>query len=168
MNSGPIGSLTVSRRIRSISDLSARIEPPARHLIDRLQLAGMARAPKRGRDALIEHPADRQLNNMFAEAVLRQLIEPLHGGKILGEPRRLELRVGAAQIVTIECSIWPHPPRQQAPAERAIAERRDLVLATIGQDISLDLALEQIIGRLQHMQRRDASGIAPSGRPKSC
>ena len=62
-----------------------------------------------------------------------------------------------AEIVTIECSIWPHPPRQQTPAECAISERRDVVCAAIGQDISLDLALEQIIGRLQHMQRRDAA-----------
>jgi hypothetical protein len=107
--------------------LCARIQPPARHFLDWLQLAGMARTPKRGSDALIEHPADRQLNNVFAETVLRQLVELLHGGKILGEPRVLELRVGAAEIVTIKCSIWPHPPRQQTPAECAISERRDLV-----------------------------------------
>ena len=61
MNSGPTGSLTDSRRIRSISGTWPGIEPPAGYLPDWLQLAGMARAPKRGSDASTDHPADRQL-----------------------------------------------------------------------------------------------------------
>jgi len=52
----------------------------------------MTRAPQRRRDALIEHPADRQLNDALAEAFPGKLAEPLHGGEILRETRREELR----------------------------------------------------------------------------
>ena len=45
------------------------IERPANHLIDRLQLIGMTRPPQRCRDALVEHPPDRQMNNALAEAL---------------------------------------------------------------------------------------------------
>src|SRR6202043_1794324 len=48
------------------------IEPPARNLVDRLQLVGTPRAPQRGGDALIEHPAHRQRDDAFAEALLRE------------------------------------------------------------------------------------------------
>jgi hypothetical protein len=117
MNSGPTGSLTDSRRIRSISDLAPALShQPATSRW--LQSAGIARAPKRGSDALIEHPADRQLNNMFAETVLRQLIELLHGGKILGEPRGLR-----AAAETLSLAVLHHQPD---PRNFANAPAREL------------------------------------------
>src|SRR5580658_6390422 len=84
------------------------IEPPASHLVDRLQLIGMARAPQRRGDTLIEHPADSQLNNVLAETLLSELVEPLHRRKILPEPRLLELWISAPQIVAGESRIGTH------------------------------------------------------------
>src|ERR1700722_830490 len=43
--------------------LGRSVEPPARHRVDRSELAGMPRAPQRRGDTLIEHPADRELND---------------------------------------------------------------------------------------------------------
>src|SRR5262249_1148493 len=47
--------------------LGGRIEMPAAHLINRIQLAGMACAPQRRGDALIEHPANRQMDHSLVE-----------------------------------------------------------------------------------------------------
>src|ERR1700730_14649322 len=127
--------------------LGGRIEPPPAHLVDRLQLAGVASPPQGRRDALVEHPADRQIDDALAEALLREPIEPLHGSEILREARLLEFWIGAAQVVAREFAVCPHPAGEETAAQRAIAERRDLVLEAIGQDVGLDAALEQVIGR---------------------
>src|SRR3984957_21044903 len=84
------------------------IEPPASHLVDRLQLTGMTRPPKRGGDTLIEHPADCQFNDVLAEMFLSELVEPSHRRKILPEPRLLEFRVSAPQVVAGEGRIETH------------------------------------------------------------
>src|SRR5450755_831797 len=119
----------------------------------------MASAPQCRRDALIEHPANRQLNDALVEAPASKLVEPLYRGKIVGESRLVKLRVAAAQIVALECGIRSHPSRQQATAQCSIAECRDLVVAAIAQEIRLDAAFEQVVGRLQHVQRRDAAEL---------
>jgi len=62
------------------------IERPAGHTVHGLQLIGMARAPQCRGDSLIEHPANRQMNDTFIKAFPCKLIESLHGGKILREP----------------------------------------------------------------------------------
>src|ERR1700688_158138 len=54
--------------------LGSCIERPASHLVDRLQLIGTTRAPQCRGDALVEHPADRQMNNALAET-LREAID---------------------------------------------------------------------------------------------
>src|SRR5277367_5802493 len=65
--------------------LGRGIEPPASHLVDRFQLTGMTRPPKRRGDTLIEHPADCQFNDVLAETLLSELVEPSHRRKILPE-----------------------------------------------------------------------------------
>src|ERR1700732_3063282 len=107
--------------------LDGRIKPPARHLVDRLQLVGMTRAPQRRCYTLIEHPADRQVNDALAEPFLRESIEPLHGGEILTEPGLPEFGIRAAEVIAVDKRLRPPPPGQQAPAQRAIAEGRNLV-----------------------------------------
>src|SRR5262249_56384989 len=62
--------------------LGGRIEAPAAHLINRIQLAGMACAPQGRGDALIEHPANRQMDHSLVETLPGELIEPRHGGRI--------------------------------------------------------------------------------------
>jgi len=62
--------------------LGGRIEVPAAHLINRIQLAGMACAPQRRGDALIEHPANRQMDHSLVEALPGELIELSHASEI--------------------------------------------------------------------------------------
>src|SRR5262245_39168183 len=133
--------------------LGGRIEVPAAHLINWIQLAGVACAPQRRGDALIEHPANRQMDHPFVEALLSELVEPRHGSEILSKPRLLKFRIGAAKVIALKFAVRPHPSRQEAAAECAVAKGRDPVLSAIGEDVGLDAALEQIIGWLQHMQR---------------
>jgi len=59
-----------------------------------------------------------------------------------------------AQIIVHKGRVRPHSARQQTAAQRAIAEGGDLVAAAVRQDIGLDSALEKIVRRLDHMQRR--------------
>src|SRR6516225_11776450 len=65
--------------------LGGHIEVPAAHLVNRIQLAGVTRAPQRRGDALTEHPANRQMDHSLVEALLGELIEPRHGSEILAE-----------------------------------------------------------------------------------
>src|SRR5215510_10937255 len=122
---------------------------PAAHLINRIQLAGAACAPQRRGDALIEHPANRQMDHSLVEALLGELIEPRHGSEILPEAWPLKFRIGAAKVVALELAVQPHPSRQEAAAECAVVIGRDLVLLAIGKDVGLDAAREQIRGWLQ-------------------
>src|SRR5262245_14414978 len=103
------------------------IERPAADVSGRLQLAGMARAPQSRGDTLVEHPADCQVNDALAEALLGKPVQPLHGGKILPKPRLLEFRIAATKIVAAESRIRPHPTGEETSAEGAIAKSRDLV-----------------------------------------
>jgi hypothetical protein len=88
------------------------IKRPTEDLADRLQLSGVACSPQRRSDSLVEHPADRQMDDALAEPFLREPIEPLHGGKISTEPGLLEFGIRAAQVVAVEYRIRLHPPGQ--------------------------------------------------------
>jgi hypothetical protein len=71
MNSGPTASLIVACLENAIDlRLGRCVKVPASYLADRLQLAGVACTSQRGGDALIEHPADRQMDHVLAEALL--------------------------------------------------------------------------------------------------
>ena len=91
------------------------------------------------------------MDDMLTESLLRELIEPCYGGEILREPRRLKFRIGAAKIIAIEFAVRLHPPGQEPAAKRAVAEGGDVVLSAIGEGLGLNGALEQIVGRLQHV-----------------
>src|SRR5438128_10514370 len=77
--------------------LDVGLERPAAHVGDRRKLAGVARAPQRDRDPVVQHPAPREMDDALAVAVLREQIQPLYGGEILREARLLEFRVALAQ-----------------------------------------------------------------------
>src|ERR1700686_4165838 len=96
--------------------LGRGVEPPASHLADRFELTGMTRAPQRRGYTLIENPADGELNNVLAEALLSELIEPLHRREILRESGLLELWVSAPQIVAGESRIGSHSSGQKTSA----------------------------------------------------
>src|SRR5262247_4828558 len=73
--------------------LGGRIEVPAAHLVNRIQLAGVACAPQRRGDALIEHPANRQMDHPLVEALPGELVEPRHGSEIFPEAWLLKFRI---------------------------------------------------------------------------
>ena len=81
----------------------------------------------------------------------------MNGCQILREPRLEELRIRAPQVVATENRACPHSSRQQASAQRSISQHRDPVPSAIGQKVGFDSAFEQIVGRLQHVQWRDAA-----------
>jgi hypothetical protein len=60
--------------------------------------------------------------------------------------------VGQAQVIAIEMGVFSELSRQQAAAERAIGQGRERRLPAIGQQLVFDLALEQVIWRLQDVQ----------------
>ncbi len=168
MNSGPTGSVTAVFTMRSISSRSAASSDQPATPSAASHLFGVAAAPERNADALVEHPTHRQMDHAPLEAALCELIELPHGLEILGETGRLELRIDAPQIVAVESRIRPHAPAQQPAAERPIAERHDVVGATVGQNLRLDGALEQVIGRLQHVQRGHLAEALHLRQPRNC
>src|SRR5207248_9398863 len=101
---------------------------PAAHLVNWNELVRVARTPECGGNAGIERPADRQVDDPLAKALLRQAIQPFHGSKVLREARLLEFRIGAAQVVAVERAVRPHASGEETAAERAISEGRNLVL----------------------------------------
>jgi len=106
-------------RLENAIDLRLRrcVEPPAAYTVDRLQLTRVACAPQRGRDSLIQHPADRQVDDAPSELLLREFVELLYGRQILRETRLPEFRIAAAKVVTFEpLRMRPdNSPRHSAP-----------------------------------------------------
>ena len=51
------------------------VKRPTGNLIDWIKLIGTTRPPERCADPLIQHPPNRQLDHLLAEALLRELIE---------------------------------------------------------------------------------------------
>ena len=82
MNSGPTGSLIVAARMRSTSALAgaSRCQPLTSSTGS--SWPGVACAPQRRGDALIEHPANRQMDHSLVEALPGELIELSHASEI--------------------------------------------------------------------------------------
>src|SRR5262249_24867015 len=97
------------------------------------------------------------MDDSLVEALLSELIKPCYGSEVLPKARLLKFRIRAAKVVPLEFAVGPHPSGQEPAAECAVAKGRDVILSAIGEDVGLDPALEQIIGRLHHVQRRNAA-----------
>ena len=78
----------------------------------------------------------------IAQGILAFCAYPAQWPRLRAEPGLLEFWIRAAEVIAIENRVRPHPPGQQAPAQRAIAERRDLIFLAIGKNLHLDVALE--------------------------
>src|SRR6202007_1836458 len=137
--------------------LSGRVQGPPEDLFDRKQLAGVTRPPQRRCRTLVENPARSQVDNPLAVALSGELIETPHGSEILGVAWRLEFRVRQSKIVALELRVLLEFAGQQPAAQRAVSQGGEARLQAIRQEVGLDLALEQIIGRLHDMELRDAA-----------
>src|SRR5262245_1737284 len=85
---------------------------------------------------------------------MREAVEPLYGSKILAEPRLPELGIGLAQVVALELCVRGDLSGEQPAAKRAIGEHHEAVLLGVRKHVLLDLALEQIVRRLDGGERR--------------
>src|SRR5258707_7951157 len=95
------------------------------------------------------------MQNALAVGLAREGIKLLNGPQVLLQPGRLEFGIVAAQVVTAKGSIGLHAAAQQTAAQGTVGERRDAVVATIGQNTLLRLAFKEIVWRLGRVQRRD-------------
>jgi hypothetical protein len=115
----------------------------------------MPGAPERYANALIEHPADGQLDHPLMKVIPRELIELLNRCEVLPESRRLELRINAPQIITFEGSVRPHSAAQEPATQRSVSKSNYIIRATVGENIILHGSLEKVVWGLQYMQRRN-------------
>ena len=106
MNSGPIGFLTWTARMRV--DLTHRvcIERPTHRVVDRIELLGLARAPQ----ALWSGPdrgssARPERARSCRSARCANTIERSHGSQVLAEARLAEFRIDLAQVIALEACV---------------------------------------------------------------
>ena len=104
------------------------------------------------------------MNDPLAITLSRELSETSDCGEILGISRRLEFRVGQSQIIAVKMRILLQCAGQQTAAQRPVGQGAEARFPAIGQELDLDLALEQIIRRLHDMQLRDAAKSFDLGR----
>ena len=91
------------------------VDAPPHGALDRRELLGPPRAPQRDADTrLIEHPAQRHVNDTLAEPLAGEPIEPVDRVQVLRKARQLEFRIVAAQIVAREPRVHVHAAGQQA------------------------------------------------------
>src|ERR1700722_7587888 len=88
------------------------IERPSSDAERRFHLIGVAAAPERDVDSLVEHPTYREVNHAPLKAPLWEAVELVDGAEILGIPGRLEFGVNAPQIIAAELRVLAHPPAQ--------------------------------------------------------
>src|SRR5882757_3978422 len=132
------------------------IESPAEHVGDRRELLRASSTPQRNVQlAAIEYPAYRQMDHSPVEAFPCELVEPPHRVEILLEAWQSKFWIALPQVVAGETARCGHAAGQQASAQRAVGEQRDLLLSAIGEHVLLDCAFEQIVGRLSRMKWRD-------------
>ena len=87
---------------------------------------------------------DHPLPVVFA----RKAIELVHGSDVLVQPRWLELGILLANVIPAEACVPRDPPGQQSATQRAVGQCRNAIAEAARQDVSLGVALEQIVWRL--------------------
>src|SRR6267378_6120651 len=98
------------------------------------------------------------MNYTLAKIFAREGIQLVCCVDVSCEMRRLKLGIaGLTHIVLRKLTIDAHGAAQESAAQRSVSERGDAALAGVRQDITLDFALEKIVGRLNGVKRRDGS-----------
>src|SRR5882762_11335107 len=107
------------------------VELPPHHALYRVELLRVPRPPQRDRVSLVEHPSDREGDDLLAITFTRVPIERCHGRKVLREPGFLELRIAAAQVVAFEMGRRADRPGQKPSAQGAVTEDGNVVLSRV-------------------------------------
>src|SRR5713226_119205 len=96
------------------------------------------------------------MNHALAKMLASINIEFVRGIQVLGEMRLLKLGVsGFAHIVFGKLTIDTHGTAQQSAAECAVRERGDSASQGVWENIAFYFAFEEIVGRLNRVQRSD-------------
>src|SRR5713226_525920 len=96
------------------------------------------------------------MNHALAKVFASECIQLACCIEVLGEMRGLKLRVGGlAHVVAGKLTIGMHGAAQQSAAEGAVRERGDAAAESVRQNVAFYFALEEIVGRLNRVKRRD-------------
>src|ERR1700720_1569060 len=98
------------------------------------------------------------MNHTLTKVFASECIQLTGCIEILGEIRRLKLRIGSlAHVVFCKLTIAPHGTAQQSATEGSVSERGDAAADGVWQDIALNLALKEIVRWLNRVKRRNGS-----------
>ena len=91
--------------------------------------------------------------------------QPLHQREVLGQLRLLEALAALAPVVLGQLldPLAGHRAGQQAGAHRRVDDHADPLALGEGQQLLLDLARDQRVGRLQRLDRARSAGSAAAG-----
>src|SRR5690349_23839377 len=96
------------------------------------------------------------MNHALANVFASKRVQLACGIEVFVEMRRLKLWVSRlAHIAVGKLTIRTHGAAQQSAAQGTVSERRDPVGQSVGQNVSFYFAFEEIVGRLNGVQRRN-------------
>uniref|UniRef100_E6QN02 Uncharacterized protein n=1 Tax=mine drainage metagenome TaxID=410659 RepID=E6QN02_9ZZZZ len=84
-------------------------------------------------------------------------MKSLDGGDVARKTRGLELGIDAANIVVGKLGAFGEATAKQAAAKRTPCEHGDVIFGAPGKNFSVNLALEEVVGRLIGGERRDGA-----------
>ena len=93
----------------------------------------------------IQHPPHCEMDHPLSVVFARKAIKLLHRGDVLVQSRWLELWILLANVIPAEACFPRDPPGEQSSAQRAVGQCRNAIAAAVRQDVSLGVALEQIV-----------------------
>ena len=95
-----------------------------------------------------KRPRDREASHRHAEVVPREPLQLTHDLEIAAVAVPREEGCFAAPIAGWELGPLVERACQQPVGERAVDQHADVVIGAVGQHLALDVAAEQVIGRL--------------------
>jgi hypothetical protein len=91
---------------------------------------------------------------------LRQPIEPLNRPQILCKTRSLELGIVLSKIIARKLRLSRHTAEEETATQGPVSEGDDIFVPTIEEDVVLDGAFKQVVGRLHRLHWRNlAEGL---------
>src|ERR1700727_1127686 len=97
------------------------------------------------------------MNHTLSVVLTCIAIKLLHGGDVLVQAWRPELRVLLAKIIASESCVARDPPGEKSTAQRAVRQSGNAACMTVGQDVGFCPTLKQVVRRLNRMQWRDGT-----------
>src|SRR5216683_5507467 len=97
------------------------------------------------------------MNHALVEVFASECIQLGCRFQVFGEMGRLKSGISSlAHVVFLKLAIGTHFAAEQSTAKSAISERGDAVAESVRQNVALDFAFEEIVRRLNCVQRRNS------------